>query len=101
MLKEWKKIFFLYSITAFSALSGAFGSHEGNEGASNVTVIITNTISALSTASANNTNTDSDTITNTLNGRSFMSNSQVVYYQLMNMFSDLYELVVYPLFSMK
>ena len=65
------KIFLLHFITAFRALSDVFGSSEGNEGASNVTVIITNTISALSTSSANNTNTDSDTITNTLSGRSF------------------------------
>ena len=89
----------LLFITAYQAISDVFGSNNGNEGSSNVTVIITNTISALSTASANNTNTDSDTITNTLSGRSFSPISQDVYSLVSYAYYDLYRLIVSSLLT--
>ena len=79
------EIIFIY--IAFQALTNVYGSNVDNERGSNVTVVITNTISALSSASANNTNTDSDTISSTLTGRSFY---QSAYHILLTVIENLY-----------
>ena len=73
---------------AFQALTNVYGSNENNERGSNVTVVITNTISALSSASANNTNTDSDTISSTLTGRSFYQSTYSIFLNLIEILYD-------------
>ena len=73
---------------AFQALTNVYGSNENNERGSNVTVVITNTISALSSASANNTNTDSDTISSTLTGRSFYQSTYSIFLNVIEILYD-------------
>ena len=73
---------------AIQALTNVYGSNENNERGSNVTVVITNTISALSSASANNTNTDSDTISSTLTGRSFYQSTYSIFLNVIEILYD-------------
>ena len=89
----------IINFTALQALTNVFGSNTDSDRSSNVTVVITNTISALSSASANNTNTDSDTITSTLTGRSFYQTSLISYSNILNLFSILYQSIFQPLLS--
>ena len=86
------KLILAYFI-ALQALSGVFNFGSGNDGASNVTVIITNTISALSSASANNTNSDDDTISNTLTARSFSPYIQEIFTVILRSFFDVPNLI--------